>query len=134
MDQKFLWNENTVFLLLKCWDLFCLFFNNICPWPTKLKCSSYICKMYFFMAVIGAQLPERSLLTPEVLGSNPVIVKELQRPWAYFWLFKRRQKRKRGRKWPIPKLIYFLISLQKLFRFACCANWKIRVWVVWTSR
>ena len=40
-------------------------------------------------AVVVAQLAERSLLTPEVSGLNPVMSKILFRPFVYFSLLKR---------------------------------------------
>ena len=64
------------------------------------------------MDVVVAQLVERSLLIPEVRGSNPVIGK-------IYWIFvycqlywKDENKEKRGREWPIfkKKLTYNALS------------------------
>ena len=52
-------------------------------------------------AVVVAQLVERSLLTPEVRGLNPVIGKIYIEHGFLSIVLKNENKEKRGREWPI---------------------------------
>ena len=53
------------------------------------------------MGMVVAQLVERSLLTPEVRGSNPVMGKFLCRTFVSCLHGKDKNREKRGREWPI---------------------------------
>ena len=53
--------------------------------------------------MVVAQLANRSLLTPEVRGSNPDIGKVFIEYYLLSTVLKRRKQRKRGQEWPIFK-------------------------------
>ena len=71
----------------------------------SISCPVHEDKRFFFLAVVVAQLVERSLPIPEDRGSNPVICKKiiyiLNNCLLSTVYWKDENKEKRGREWPI---------------------------------
>ena len=59
-------------------------------------------KSYKGEAVVVDQLPERSLLTPEIRSSNPVIGKILYSTYS-LWTVEKKKIKNKGRQWAILK-------------------------------